>query len=68
VNLVKHSFGQLNEAINVNTDPLARYVEVKVLQDSLKEYTRSPLDTERDALLVLSNVYLSNWLRFVNFV
>jgi asparagine synthase (glutamine-hydrolysing) len=67
VNLVKHGYGQLDEAININTDPLARYVEVKVLQDSLKEYTRSPMDTERDALLVLSNVYLSNWLRFVNF-
>lgn len=67
VNLIKYGYDQLNEAINVNTAPLEPYLDVPAVQRSLREYARSPLEREADALLVLSSVYLSNWLRFTGF-
>ena len=67
LNLLKHSRARLDEAIHVNTAPLEPYVEIDVLRNALAEYSTSPLNRDRETMLLLSHVHLSNWLRHAGF-
>ena len=68
VGLLKYGREHLDEAINTNTAPLLPYAEIDVLRNALASYSASPLNRDRETMLLLSHVHLSNWLRQAGFV
>lgn len=67
VNLLKYGYSQIDDAINVNTRALERYVDLDILRKAFCDYRASPLDRDRETMLILSHVHLSNWLRYFGF-
>lgn len=67
VNLLKYGIRELKEAIYENAWRLEKYVDTQSLQEAMSEYQLKPMQKESEALLILTNVYLSNWLKQTEF-
>jgi asparagine synthase (glutamine-hydrolysing) len=67
LNLLKYGSREIEEALNLSSDVLEKYVDVEVLRKAYRDYQSDPLNKDREALLILSNVYLSKWLRQAGF-
>lgn len=68
MNLLKYGLENIEEAIESNPSALEKYVDVERLRQAYRKYQSEPLTSDTEALLILTNVYLSNWLRKTNFV
>lgn len=68
VNLLKYGFTRLENAIHCNSWKLADYIDVESLKAAYAEYQADPLHKESEMLLVMTNVYLLNWLEQNEFV
>ena len=67
VNLLKYGSERIEAMMDDGTSALRRYVDTRVLREAYDRYKREPMTREREALLILTNVYLSNWLKHANF-
>lgn len=63
MNMLKHGSEQLESVIEDKASRLAGYVDLDSLRASYRAYRSSPMDRDAEALLMLTNVYLSNWLK-----
>jgi hypothetical protein len=67
LNLLKYGGKEIEEAIDTNTAALEQYIDIDALKKAYSEYKTDPLKKDSEALLILSSVYLSNWLRQTGF-
>lgn len=67
INLLKYGFNHLEDAIRLNSDVLEKYLNIDVLREAYRDYKSEPLYRDREAMLILTSVYLSNWLRHTGF-
>lgn len=67
LNLLKFGSKEIEEAINLNSTVLEKYIDIDVLRSAYRDYKSDPLNRDSEALFILSNVYLSNWLRQTGF-
>lgn len=62
INLLKYGFTQLENAVHLESRRLAKYVDLELLKSAYQDYQDDPIQKETEAMLMLTNVYLSNWL------
>lgn len=67
VNLLKYGFKDIEDAVNLNSSVLEKYIDVELLKSAYQKYKSNPFKSDHEILLLLSNVYLSNWLRQTGF-
>jgi asparagine synthase (glutamine-hydrolysing) len=67
MNLLAYGKHEIEEALEFNSMVLEKYVDLDLLKKAYQDYKDDPLSRDQEALLILSNVYLSNWLRQAGF-
>lgn len=67
VNLLKYGYTQLEDAIRRNSWKLEKYINPEMLKAAYRDYQLDPMGKESEALLILTNVYLLNWLEHTGF-
>ena len=63
VNMLKYGRRDVEEAIFKSPGTLEKYINIESLVDTYRRYEADPLKYEREPMLIMSSVYLSNWLR-----
>ncbi len=67
LNLLKYGRREIEEAIGASSAALEKYIDIDALRKTYSEYKSDPLKKDSEALLILSSVYLSNWLKLEGF-
>lgn len=67
INLLKYGSADLEKAINLDSRKLEKYVDTEAVRAAYGSYKSEPNCKDSEALLVLTNVYLSNWLEQTGF-
>lgn len=62
VNMLKYGSDQLESLFGPRSSRLAEYLDLRSLTSAYDRYRRDPMGRESEALLLLTTVYLSNWL------
>ena len=62
INMLKHSAQMLENAVFKHSHRLRKFIDIDLLKAAYSEYKANPLEKESEALLLLTNVYLINWL------
>jgi asparagine synthase (glutamine-hydrolysing) len=63
VNMLKYSRAQVEESIYASPNVLEKYINLDALAEAYEKYQADSLKCDGEAMFILSNVYLSNWLR-----
>lgn len=63
INMIKYGSSQVEEALFGSDDVLEKFIDRRTLMDAYRRYRTDPLKHAREAMLIVSTVYLSNWLR-----
>jgi len=67
INMLKHGSDQLNRLVGNDSGPLKKYVDMHLLKTAYLDYRESPMERDAEALLMMTNVYLLNWLEQARF-
>lgn len=67
INFLKFGERHIVDAIEKNGSILEKYLDMDVLRKAFEDYRRDPLKRDAEVLLLLSSVYLSNWLSDAGF-
>jgi asparagine synthase (glutamine-hydrolysing) len=62
INLLKYGAAQLENAVYAHSHRLRKFVDIEFLKAAYADYQSAPLQKESEALLLLTTVYLINWL------
>ncbi len=63
VNMLKYGSDQVEKALFESTNMLEEFIDKETLAAAYHRYRSDPLKHARDAMLIISTVYLSSWLR-----
>ena len=61
--MLRHGSDQLKRLVEPDSSRLTDYVDLASLRSAYDSYCQNPMEREPEALLMLTNVYLSNWFR-----
>ena len=67
INLLKYGFSQLENTVYADSPRLERYADIEKLRAAHRDFKSAPLEKETEALLMLTYVYLLNWLKQAGF-
>lgn len=67
INMLKYGSKQLENVAYNNSHQLEKYVDIELLKKAYLAYQADSMGKESEALLLLTNVYLLNWLAQTNF-
>ena len=63
INMIKYGSAQVEEALFGSSDMLEKFIDRKTLITAYSRYRTDPLKHGQEAMLIISTVYLSSWLR-----
>lgn len=63
VNMLRHGNAELKEMLFGSAYMLERFIDKETLEKAYQRYSSDPIRHGKEAMLLISTVYLSNWLR-----
>lgn len=62
INMLKFGSDQLERLVTSDSWRLSKYLDLDAVRSALLAYRKNPMGCNAEALLLLTNVYLLNWL------
>lgn len=63
VNMLRHGRTEVEQALFGSTNMLEKFIDKETLAAAYKRYASEPIKHGKEAMLIISSVYLSSWLR-----